>query len=166
MQQVAIRVVDFHAVDAGVNSPACALAEFLHDARQLFLLQLARHRRIHLSSEATHGSAPVEGARRLRGRTVNQVRVASAATVHDLHEQGAAFLVHAVCDGAPAFCLLLGGNACLPWERTVGPCREGSLRDHQPGRGTLRVVLLVQLGRDTAFACTLAGQRRHGHAIV
>ena len=33
MQQVAIRVVDFHAVDAGVDSPARALTEFCDAAR-------------------------------------------------------------------------------------------------------------------------------------
>ena len=143
VQQVAVGAVDLHAVNTSINSPARALAEFVHDARQLFLLQLARHRRVHLASEATHGSAPVKGARRLRVRTVDQVWVAGAAAVHDLHEQGAAFLVHAVCDGAPAFCLLVGRNARLARECAVGPRREGSLRNHQTGRGTLRVILLV-----------------------
>ena len=166
MQQVAIRAVDFHAVNAGIDSPARTLAEFLHDARQLFLLQLPRDRRIHFAGKATHGSAPIEGARGLWICTVNQIWVAGAATMHDLHEQGAAGLVNAVCYRTPAFCLLLGGNACLAWKCAVGPRGEGALRDNQPGRGTLRVVLLVQLGRHTAFACALAGQRRHGHAII
>ena len=92
--------------------------------------------------------------------------MAGAAAVHDLHEQGAAFLVHSVCDDAPAFCLLVGRNTCLARECAVGPRREGSLRNYQTGRCTLRVVLLVQLGRYTAFACTLAGQCRHGDAII
>ena len=38
MQQVAIRAVDLHPVDTGIDSSARSLTEFLHDARQLLSL--------------------------------------------------------------------------------------------------------------------------------
>ena len=86
VQQVAIRVMDFHPVDAGIDSPARALAEFVHDTRQLFLLQLARQWRVHLAGKAAYGPAPVKRTGSLWVRAIDQIWVAGAAAVHDLHE--------------------------------------------------------------------------------
>ena len=158
--------MDLHAVHADVHRPAGGGAELRHDPRDLLGFQGARDGALELAGEAAYRHAGVDRAGGLRLGTAQQVRVAHAPAVHDLQEQAPAVVVDRLGHPRPAGGLLCVRDPGLAGEGAARERREDALGHHQARRGTLAVVLHVQVCGHAVLAGALPGQGGHGHAVV
>src|ERR1700688_1534185 len=91
------------------------------------------------------------------------MRVPSA--VLNLHEHTTASDVHSICHAAPPGNLLDGIDSWGTWIALCLRADGNPLRNDEPGRGTLRVVLSVQCGGNIARTRAHARKRRHHNAV-
>ena len=167
LQQVAVGPVQLHAVETGRERVPGGVRVFGDRVARSASDHRGGHRErlhalgvgVHLAARGNRRGADDAGARR-------QVqRVPDSAGVHQLHEHPGAERPHGIGHQLPAGDLLgrkQAGNARVA--ETVWRGR-GALRDDQPGRGALRVVLRHQRVRDVARGAA-ASHRRHHEAVL
>src|SRR5699024_2021613 len=165
-EQIADCTVDFDAREAGIESPARAESKLLNDLSDLFRGQRLRNHAFGLSAKATNFPTGSKCTRCFYRCIAQKVRVRGTPTVHYLSKDDAIARMHSLSYRLPGLGVLIVSKTCLAGEGTAAICREYSFGYHKASGCTLGIVFLVQFGRGAVFACTLAGQRRHGYAVV
>src|SRR5699024_9379213 len=165
-EQIADCTVDFDAREAGIDSPARAESKLLDDLSDLLRGQRLRNHAFGLSAKATNFPTGSKCTRCFYRCIAQKVRVRGTATVHYLGKDDAIARMHSLSYRLPGFRVLIGSKTCLAGEGTAAIRGEYSHSHDKASGRPLGIVFLVQFGRGAAFASTLAGQRRHGYAVV
>jgi hypothetical protein len=166
VDQVAVRRVDLHPVEAGrqgVGGGALVIGEQPGD-----LGDLQRAWRV-IGLLAGIGVRLVRG-RDGRGRdrllAAQEVRVDQPAHVPDLADDLSAAVVHGLHDGPPGIDLLVGPDPRRerPAQTLLGDA--GGLGEDQAGAGALRVILDHERGRHVLAGGAAAGERGHEDPVL
>ena len=161
--------MDFHTIKAGCDSAAGTVDKLSDNPLNVGVRHLLGDGFFEFSAEAAHWGAAANGRGGLRVSTAEQIGVADATAVHNLHEDISASTVDGVGDCTPPGDMFLGGDARLAGEGAVAKGREYTFGDDEGGSicpGALLIVGGVRSSGGAVFAGASAGERRHDDAVA
>ena len=165
LQQVAVRAVDLHRVEAGLNRTAGRVGELAHDVADLLLAQLMRHGGVDLAFGDAHGLRCRHRAGAHDAPGARDLGVGDAPAVHDLQGDRPALGVHGIGDAAPPGDVLGRLDARLPVPGAPFADRPRALGDDHAGARALAVVLDHEVVGGAVLLGPQSGQRRHDDAV-
>ena len=167
IQQIAIGIVNFHAVKAGDFGAFSRGGILRHDARQFLFLQCPRRDvRLHPIFREHLAGARSDGAGRDRQSAVRlETRMRNPAHVPELEKNPSAGIMHRIGHALPARDLFRSVNAGrIGTARALLGNRRG-FTDDQSRRRTLRIIFRHQRRGHAARPRAHPGERSHDDAV-
>ena len=166
VDQVAVRRVDLHAVEAGGQRVGGGALVIREQARDLGDLQRARPRRRASCRIGVGLVGRRGGGGRDRLGAAEEVRVDQPAHMPDLADDLAARVVHRLHDRPPRIDLRVGPDARCERPAQALLADAGGLGEDQPGAGALGVILGHDRGRHVLAGGAAAGERGHEDPVL
>jgi hypothetical protein len=166
VEQIAVRTMNFDAVEPCLFRVLGAVTIGLDDVRKLLGLQGARRDIRPLRTQQAHVSFRRDRARGNGKGTVVINGIGDAPDVPELKEDSPACSVHALDDRAPALDLLVGPDAGGVRITDARGRDRGRLGKDEAGGRALHIIVAHQRVRNAArTGRSVARQRRHEDAV-